>query len=66
MSENEKMLPLYDVFPDNYFNCQDWHAPCLEKPDEIRQLLKQCRLESRTIKNIRLVGLEIFISGVFF
>lgn len=58
MSENEKMLPLYDVFPDNYFNCQDWHAPCLEEPDEIRQLLKQCRLESRTIKNIRLVGLD--------
>ena len=58
MSENEKKLPLYDVFPDNYFNWQDWHAPCLEEPDEIRQLLKQCHLESRTIKNIRLVGLD--------
>lgn len=44
-------------FKDNSFSAQEWSAPSIVSPAEIKSLVESFRLEGRIIKQIKMIGL---------
>lgn len=44
-------------FKDNIFSAQEWSAPLMVSPAEIKSLIESFRLEGRKIKRLKMIGL---------
>ena len=49
-----------DNFTNNIFSAQEWSAPTLSNPDEIKKRINSFNLEGKLISKMRFVGLSFF------
>lgn len=49
-----------DNFTNNVFSAKEWSAPTLSNPDEIKTRIASFKLEGRTIKKMKFIGLSYY------